>query len=545
MSATKSTEVDSTTLLCFYKEDLADECYGSFSGIKTGSCLAILVADATDTDSSKIFMMKNTNKTPMIIDKFKTFQDILDKVVTAPKKRNFDVIDALKDFELITHQGEMAFSKHLLHALLKLAFDYGKTADEMRTTNIYRYAAGISIEGYIYARKENEVIYYFSDHRFEAHIGIQERNSEDGESSELDFDQLLVDDEECNVQDIEMETIEIDSKGKKSRKAHHVWKYDTEEEYETDDEEEPLIINPPKVVNKEGEDTIGKVDDVKNPGPVIGGTEPLVPGKDDAPAKPGSKAGTGQPKLGDQEEDDDDEPSKKKRRQEILNTVPQTYAELTELVKIVEESLKYDGFDSKVIREEFRKGVKTPVEKSRKLYVCLATYANIGNNISNLSVNRVDLGVCEKVMKMVEVFGVKKTRVDKHTLTLPRIALSFLPEYLIYRKFIHEDPENKTESTLNPIYQDVQFIGCPTIKAMPGYDEYHIDFSALIYHKDKGVDKTDKGFLKNYKKWANVAISGYSKDGRTRERMASALSSEKLSMEEAYDYLSEGMSGTD
>lgn len=215
--------------------------------------------------------------------------------------------------------------------------------------------------------------------------------------------------------------------------------------------------------------------------------------------------------------------------------------EIMALLEDILPAIKYEGFNSKAIREAFIAKGPTDVINVRHILLAFAAYSHIGNNAKNLSIRRVDLEKSKKLAAALDGIGIKKIDRTKTGLTLPRLAIAFMPEYVTFRRFLAGELQDQTESTLDVKFKDIAFHGCPEIRNMTGYAEFHKEFSSFIYEKMKDVDPTDAGFLKNYKKWSKVSINGYKGDADVRSRMTEALSSADISKRAAFDRILAGM----
>lgn len=185
--------------------------------------------------------------------------------------------------------------------------------------------------------------------------------------------------------------------------------------------------------------------------------------------------------------------------------------------------IQYEGFVPKVIRETFRERDGSPDVLAKDLVSCFSAYAFIGNNISKLAVKRHDVEASKVLMNMVTTMGVKRVAKTKKCMTLPRLAIAFMPEYLIFRKHFGTQLQRQTESALDVIYQDVAFAGCPEILGMPGYPEFNLEFSSFIYKPKQETALDDKDFIKAHKKWNLIITKGYSRDTGVHARMTAVL----------------------
>lgn len=193
------------------------------------------------------------------------------------------------------------------------------------------------------------------------------------------------------------------------------------------------------------------------------------------------------------------------------------------LIQSIDPAIKYLGFDAKRIRKQFLSTRPDNNVAARELILIFAGYAHVGNNSSKLNTKRVDLAISRSVMQQLTNMGVLKKASDPDTMTLARAGIAFMPDYLIYRKFLTADLQNQTDSAIEVIYKDICFYGCPEIRNRPGYAEFHKEFSSYIYKPGEEIALDDKKFLSNYKKWNKVAEKGYKNDKFIHSKMADAI----------------------
>jgi hypothetical protein len=211
------------------------------------------------------------------------------------------------------------------------------------------------------------------------------------------------------------------------------------------------------------------------------------------------------------------------------------------MIRIIIPAVKYDGYVPDRIRNLWLDKYIDNHVNARNLLYAHTAYAHIGNNIGNLQKRRVDIEKGQKLRTVVEQMGVKKVDRTREGLSLPRLAICFMPEYLIYRKFIAGDLQSQTESNLSPVYKDICFHGCPLIRDMAGYKEFHKEFSTYIYKEEKNVNPEDPKFLKQYNQWTRVSIQGYTGDRKIHDRMKYVIGLTELTMEQAYEAIIEGL----
>jgi hypothetical protein len=221
--------------------------------------------------------------------------------------------------------------------------------------------------------------------------------------------------------------------------------------------------------------------------------------------------------------------------------VADTTAGIISLINIIDPAIKYLGFNPKIIRSVFIGRSATDEIIARDLILCFAAYAHIANNITKLNTKRINVDISKRVMEAIQAMGVMKKATQKDHLTLPRIAIAFMPEYLIYRRFMTIGLQNQTESTINVVFKDIIFHGCETISSKAGYQEFHKEFSALIYKPKEETDISDAKFLANYNRWSKVTKSGYRNDIWIHPRMTMALNASFANKTVALNSVIEGI----
>lgn len=223
------------------------------------------------------------------------------------------------------------------------------------------------------------------------------------------------------------------------------------------------------------------------------------------------------------------------------NFAANSVSSIIDLMEIIEPAVKYDGFNPKVIRDTFIDKYENDEDCSRDLLISFTAYSTIGNNISKLNNKRNNPKVAKMVMEYIQSIGISKKAADKNALTLPRIAIAFMPEYLVYRKYIARGLQNQTSSPINVIYKDIVFLGNNQIRAMDGYIDFHKEFSSYIIQPGTDVALDDKVFLAKYNRWNKVVISGYATDTDIHARMGVAISTTGGTPMQALQFIMEGI----
>jgi hypothetical protein len=248
------------------------------------------------------------------------------------------------------------------------------------------------------------------------------------------------------------------------------------------------------------------------------------------------QGGGGKPTEGDDgPKDDEPGPPAGQGAEETIDTVieGETSEKIIALIRIIDPALKYLGFSPRYTRKTLLSKSDNIKVSARDLILCFAGYAHIANNVTKLNSKRVDVGISQKVMKAITSMGVVKRAIRKDHLTLPRLAIAFMPEYLIFRKFLTNDLQDQTEAAIDTKLKDLAFYGCDAIRNIVGYTDFHKEFSALIYKPGTEISLDDKSFLTNYNRWNKVQSKGYSKDTQIHGIMEAALSLKDLSRMDA------------
>jgi hypothetical protein len=211
------------------------------------------------------------------------------------------------------------------------------------------------------------------------------------------------------------------------------------------------------------------------------------------------------------------------------------------LLNTIIPAVKYEGFSPRIIRNTFITKDPSDIVITKRLILAFTAYSHIGNNVSKLAVRRVDVPISKRVMNAVESMGVQKVNRTKNGLTLPRLAIAFMPEYFIFRKYLAGELQSQTESKIDVEYKDIVFYGSNRIRSMNGYEDFHKEFSSYIFKKGEPVAMDDAAFMKSYKQWNKVSMAGFTADADVRERLDSALDLNAADRAAAFDYILQGI----
>jgi len=203
----------------------------------------------------------------------------------------------------------------------------------------------------------------------------------------------------------------------------------------------------------------------------------------------------------------------------------------------LQSAVAYDGFNLKKMRHNFFEKNSTLSSVSEDLggmialINCFTAYAAIGNNIGKLKFKRTDTTVSQALMSTISGYKVEMRANSKDSLTLPRIAIAFMPQYFLFRKFILKDPQDQTSSVIKVVYKDQAFAGCQAISSLDGYKEYYEEFSKMISKDnikgpEKKKQKMDAEEVKEQNaKWMGIATAGYNSDSGVHDLMRTAMNS--------------------
>jgi hypothetical protein len=222
---------------------------------------------------------------------------------------------------------------------------------------------------------------------------------------------------------------------------------------------------------------------------------------------------------------------------------PMTINDIQFMVDYIEPAIKYDGFNPKRMRVLFLKGKDSDLSRAQKLVLCFQAYIEIGTNVGKLDSNRINQVRASFLLQKVSSIGVVVHKTDNESMTLSRLAISFMPEYLLFRRFAAKQLETRVDTPLAIAYQDLAFAGCSQIRNMNGYEKYHISYSALIYKNGVLTPEDDKTFLTDRKKWLDIYTKGYAADGDIHIAMGTVLGINTKSSTEALKDLVSAITG--
>lgn len=234
----------------------------------------------------------------------------------------------------------------------------------------------------------------------------------------------------------------------------------------------------------------------------------------------------------------------KKSRKSGKDSTNKTEDDVINMIQLMGKATEYEGFSAEKIRLKMINNAKTSFVLYKTLGIAFVAYARVGNNVGKLAKKRTDIKMSLELVNSISEMGVVMKADKSDSLTLPRLAIAFMPEYLAFRKSGLIRLESQTGVTLDVEYQDLCFAGCDSINNKKGYPDYYDDFSRKISNGGKGVvddEKEEKKFKVDLKKWKDVSEKGYRNDPKVMNRMVKADTiNGKESFEgfikEAFDY---------
>jgi len=281
-----------------------------------------------------------------------------------------------------------------------------------------------------------------------------------------------------------------------------------------DDDEEGLI---PEKANK-GDDKVGK-------GPA---GDAIASDTQDPPGlKHADSASAATKRMSRDTDNPDDRSEAKKAKLSIEDFSNITETELLDMIELIGTATEYEGLSVEKIRLHMVEKYPDRLEFAKMLSIAFVAYARVGNNMGKLTIKRKDLTVTMDLITKLSQMGIVVKAQKSDSVTLPRLAIAFMPEYLAFRKSQTITLEVQTLSTINVAYQDLCFAGCDMVRKINGYDDYYSEFSGMIANEGKGIEddeKAKKKFKEEQKKWMSVSVKGYLSDPKVASRMIEANS---------------------
>lgn len=220
------------------------------------------------------------------------------------------------------------------------------------------------------------------------------------------------------------------------------------------------------------------------------------------------------------------------------------------------EAIAYDGFNipksRKKVYGSLEKNEANDILVAKNVIKGLQCMAVAGNNPKKIDSKVVDDARAKQVKKAVVDMGVKSKAIKSDDLTLARLALCFLPVYFCVRVVYKASLKKQTDSTLDIVYHDISFIGCPEINKTDGYVNFYKKFGEKITRYDSSGNKMqtsasgekrrklddDEAALKKgahfksaLQDWEEIAKTGYDTDEMGKKLMEKVLVDYKASEE--------------
>lgn len=188
-----------------------------------------------------------------------------------------------------------------------------------------------------------------------------------------------------------------------------------------------------------------------------------------------------------------------------------------QLIDMLAEGLKYDGFDPVGLRNNWLGKAGAPSFKE-VVAVCTA-YVFVGNNPSNLNSKVVDQGIGKDVLSMVNKFGVVAKKTTGTSLTLARVAIAFSPVVYFIRLKLHganKLPSSGVITTTAPVLQDVCLSGVRnSLPAGSSIEDFLIKFNRVLTKAREKASKnktSEEDMDATAKKFSDLSIVGATKD---------------------------------
>jgi len=199
-----------------------------------------------------------------------------------------------------------------------------------------------------------------------------------------------------------------------------------------------------------------------------------------------------------------------------------------DILKVV-DGLTYNGLDLNKIRKKVLIKSDSSVSLHDDVISMLLTYMMIGNNVRKLGEKITDKSVGEAVKVKLRAYEVKQRPVDSESVTLPRIAIAFMPAYYLLRYLSETKLQRQTSSKIEIRFMDIVFCGVPEIFDKEGYKTYYSEFSKLIEKRDsRSEDEDDEplnsdGLTEYQASWVEIALNGYKADIKVKTIMEKVL----------------------
>lgn len=210
----------------------------------------------------------------------------------------------------------------------------------------------------------------------------------------------------------------------------------------------------------------------------------------------------------------------------------------------------YDGLNTVKIRKNFISRCLDEKNYATNLIMCFIAYSAASKDFGKLKSKRVDTSKTAQLIKDISQMNVIVTgTLNSDTLTLPRLAIAFMPEYFLWRKSMAQNLVSHV-SSIDKIYQDVVFSGCVDIKSIPGFDDFNLYYSSRIKlvsnengKRVHGVDQNDAKFKAEVEGWNVIAMQGFDKeDDEFKKKMKAYVSAAHIDKKDAYMMIYESYS---
>lgn len=189
---------------------------------------------------------------------------------------------------------------------------------------------------------------------------------------------------------------------------------------------------------------------------------------------------------------------------------------ILEEIKETEAACVYDGFNTEKIRKKFISNFNDAETYAKSLIDCFIGYAHTAKNYDKLHKKRAGSEQAVRLYRKIAAMNVKiNGELTNDSLTLPRIAIAFMPEYLLWRRVLAKKLTSHTDK-ISVDYQDIAFSGCEIISSLTGYAEFNLSYSSKIKHtvgekgkRSYGADVNNEEFKKEVESWTEISKRGY------------------------------------